>query len=67
MKMPVITEQGMVDGVKKSAFMIVLLTPGMMDRPFCHLEIRTAIANDVGFVGIYESDERRGVRNFVCC
>ena len=59
MKMPVITEQGMVDGVKKSAFMIVLLTPGMMDRPFCHLEIRTAIAN--------ESDERRGVRNFVCC
>ena len=64
MEMADITEQAMIDGVKRSCVVIVLLTPSMMSRPFCHLEMRTARDNEVPLIGVYEADERRGKVDF---
>ena len=64
MKMPDLTEAAMVEGVKASVAMIVLLTPRVMSRPFCHLEMRTARDNGVRMVGIKEDDDRRGKVDF---
>ena len=64
LKMPDINESAMVDGVQASVEVIVLLTHGMMSRPFCHLEMRTALRSGATLLGVYESDERRGAVDF---
>jgi hypothetical protein len=55
-----ITESGMKEGVVKSKALIVLLTSGMMGRPFCQKEIRWALEFNLDIVGVAEQDPRRG-------
>lgn len=55
-----ITESGMKEGVQKSKAMIVLLTSGMMGRPFCQKEMRWALDCGLDIVGVAEQDPRRG-------
>ena len=64
MEMDEITTQGMEDGVRDSMVMIVLLTPLIMSRPFCQLEMRSAKKHDLKIIGVCEQDERRGKVDF---
>ena len=50
----------MHEGVRKSKAIIVLLTSGMMARPFCQKELRWAKKYSLEFVGVSEQDPRRG-------
>ena len=54
-----ITESGMKEGVQKSKALIVLLTSGMMGRPFCQKEMKWALEFDLDIIGVAEQDPRR--------
>lgn len=54
------TEEGMVDGVTGSCVLVLLLTRGVLARPFCQLEIRTALKNNVPVLLLHETDPRHG-------
>eukprot|EP01043_Picozoa_sp_COSAG02_P058231 COSAG02_NODE_7213_length_3115_cov_2.587202_3_plen_140_part_00 len=66
MEMSNITKQGMEKGVRESQAFIMLLTTGMMDRPFCQLEMKCAISceHPPVIVGVSEQDPRRGPVSF---
>ena len=53
-----ITEQSMLDGVKRSAGIIFLLTKGATARPFCQMELRKAVELARPIVFVHEADTR---------
>ena len=38
-----ITKQGMIDGVQRSAALVLVLSKSIFQRPFCRLEVITAV------------------------
>ena len=60
----ILTLDGMREGVEKSAVFILLLTEGVLTRPFVHFEMATAIKADVPWFLIHEEDARHGKFSF---
>lgn len=54
----------MVEGVKGSTALVLFLTQGVLQRPFCQLEIRTALKHNVPVVLLHETDPRHGGADF---
>jgi len=55
--------EGMIKGVKTSAALLLILTDGVLERPYCRFEIRMALAWNVPIITVKEGD--RGKTCFV--
>jgi len=60
-----LTAEGMEDGVSNSRCVLIVLTDGIMSRPFCQLEMRWAKLYGCMLVGVAEEDARHGKVDFV--
>jgi len=59
-----VTKDGMKEGVKSSAIFILILTKGIFTRPFCRLEIITAIKAQKPILTVMETDPRFNAFDF---
>ena len=59
-----LTADGMKDGASSAGCMLLFLSTGVLQRPFCQLEIRAALAAHKSFVLVHEDDERHGKFDF---
>ena len=64
MDMDDITETHMKQGIEESVAVLVVLTTGVVGRPFCQKEMRWAQENRLTFCGVFEQDTRRGPVDF---
>ena len=64
MEMDDITETHMKQGIEESVAVLIVLTTGVMGRPFCQKEMRWAQENRLTFCGVFEQDTRRGPVDF---
>ena len=55
-----VTKEGMTRGVRDSAIFILVLSKSVFTRPFCRLEIVTALEARKPFVTLHETDARFG-------
>ena len=58
MKSTNLTEEGMKHGVLNSKVLVLLLTSDLLTRPFCLLEIKTAIDANIPIIILREEDKR---------
>ena len=54
------SEEGMMQGVRRSAVFLLFLTEGAMCRPFVQKELREAFRQRKPMIWLYETDERFG-------
>ena len=59
-----LTKTGMVDGIHSSAVFILFLSDGVLQRPYCQLEIRAALETRRKILLVHEDDERHGKYDF---
>ena len=59
-----VTKEGMMRGVRDSAIFILVLSKSVFTRPFCRLEIMTALEARKPFVTLFETDARFGKFDF---
>jgi hypothetical protein len=59
-----VTAAGMQAGVQQSAIFLLFLSHGVFSRPFCRLEILTALKARRPIVTLMETDARRGAFDF---
>ena len=59
-----VTVKGMQLGVKRSAVLILFLSKGVFTRPFCRLEIITALKEKRPILTLFETDPRHGAFDF---
>eukprot|EP00935_MAST-01C_sp_MAST-1C-sp1_P002593 g2593.t1 len=59
-----LTKDGMLKGIEESAALIVFLSTGILQRPYCQMEIRHAIRLQKPILLIHESDARYGSFDF---
>ena len=54
------SEEGMMQGVRRSAVFLLFLTEGAMCRPFVQKEVREAFRQQKPMLWLYETDSRYG-------
>ena len=59
-----LTRAGMVAGIHESATFVLFLSHGVLERPFCQLEIRRAMQENKPIVLVHEEDSRHGKFDF---
>ena len=59
-----VTAEGMQRGVRNAAVFVIFLTKGIFTRPYCRLEIITAIKAGRPILTLKETDARRGAFDF---
>ena len=59
-----VTKDGMKLGVERSAVFVLFLSKGVFTRPFCRLEIITALKERRPIITLMETDTRRGAFDF---
>ena len=59
-----ITKDSMQDGVEASKVFLLFLSHGVLTRPFCLFEIRTALSKQKRIMLMHESDGRHGAFDF---
>ena len=59
-----LTKEGMLQGIQDSAAFLLFLSEGVLQRPYCQLEIRQALALNKPVVLCHESDPRFGSFDF---
>ena len=59
-----VTKAGMMQGVQQSAVFVLVLTKGVFTRPYCRLEIITAIKAGKPIITVMEPDPRFSAINF---
>ena len=59
-----VTAEGMQRGVRNAAVFVLFLTKGIFTRPYCRLEIITAIKAGRPILTLKETDARRGAFDF---
>ena len=59
-----LTKEGMLKGIEQAAAFVLFLSQGVLQRPYCQLEIRHAVALKKPIVLLHESDARYGGFDF---
>ena len=59
-----LTKEGMLKGIEQAAAFILFLSQGVLERPYCQMEIRHAVALKKPIVLLHESDARYGSFDF---
>ena len=59
-----LTASGMVAGIHSSAVFVLFLSDGVLQRPYCQLEISAALENRREILLVHEDDERHGKYDF---
>ena len=59
-----LTKEGMLKGIEQAAAFILFLSQGVLQRPYCQMEIRHALALKKPMVLLHESDARYGGFDF---
>ena len=59
-----LTKEGMLKGIEQAAAFILFLSQGVLQRPYCQMEIRHALALKKPMVLLHESDARYGSFDF---
>eukprot|EP00935_MAST-01C_sp_MAST-1C-sp1_P001606 g1606.t1 len=59
-----LTKEGMLKGIEQAAAFILFLSSGVLERPYCQMEIRHARALKKPIVLLHESDARFGSFDF---
>ena len=49
-----LTKEGMLKGIEQAAAFILFLSAGVLNRPYCQMEIREAIAREKPIVLLHE-------------
>ena len=63
-KAETITKESMQAGVEASKVFLLFLSRGVLSRPFCLFEIRTALTGQKKILLMHETDERHGAFDF---
>ena len=59
-----LTKEGMLKGIEEAAAFVLFLSPGVLQRHYCQMEIRHALALKKPVVLLHESDARFGGFDF---
>ena len=59
-----LTKEGMLKGIEQAAAFVLFLSQGVLQRPYCQMEIRHALALKKPIVLLHESDARYGGFDF---
>eukprot|EP00935_MAST-01C_sp_MAST-1C-sp1_P001692 g1692.t1 len=59
-----LTKEGMLEGIEQAAAFVLFLSVGVLERPYCQMEIRHALALKKPIVLLHESDTRYAAFNF---
>ena len=59
-----LTKEGMLKGIEEAAAFVLFLSQGVLQRPYCQMEIRHALALKKPMVLLHESDIRHGGFDF---
>eukprot|EP00935_MAST-01C_sp_MAST-1C-sp1_P001245 g1245.t1 len=59
-----LTKEGMLKGIERAAAFLLFLSQGVLQRPYCQMEIRHALALKKPMVLLHESDARHGSFDF---
>ena len=59
-----LTKEGMLKGIEQAAAFVLFLSQGVLERPYCQMEIRHALALKKPMVLLHESDARYGGFDF---
>ncbi len=59
-----LTRDAMAEGVRKSAFVILFLSKGVLERPFVQFEVETALSANKRVLLLHEQDPRHNPFDF---
>eukprot|EP00935_MAST-01C_sp_MAST-1C-sp1_P000566 g566.t1 len=59
-----LTKEGMLKGIEEAAAFVLFLSIGVLERPYCQMEIRHALALKKPIVLVHEADIRHGGFDF---